>query len=221
MSDNYLQTTIATYDKTAEEYIVKIQRYAPEVERETFVSLVTPGGKILDAGCGSGRDANYFAAKGFSVTGFDLSEKLLKYARDHAVGKTSFLKMDLRKIEFEDESFDGIWASASLLHLRRDEIVPVLAKFHALLRPGGILMLLMKEGAGEKLVTSGTIQGDTRFFIYVSTDELRTLLGQSGFSVLDMYTWDQKDRMSERPHEIWISCFSRKYDTIRHEYGEV
>ncbi len=207
MSFDLTQATIATYNKTAKEYILKVQKYAPVPEREKFMSLVTPGGNILDAGCGSGRDANYFASKGFAVTGIDLSDTLLSYAKDTALPNARFLNMDLRAIKL-DESFDGIWASASLLHLKRGEVLPVLKKFHHMLTPGGVLFLLMKEGTGEKLVISGTIEGDTRFFTYYTSEELRALLEAAGFIVTDMYTWDQKDRHAERPPEVWISTFA-------------
>lgn len=206
---DYTQTTIATYDKTAPEYIAKVQAYAPEKEREIFASLVKPGGKILDAGCGSGRDANYFASLGFTVTGIDLSTGLLSYARLHADPKAKFLEMDLRNIQLTS-SFDGIWACASLLHLTRGEFAPVIRNFQHMLTPGGVLFLLMKEGTGERLVTSGTIEGDTRFFTYYMSEEISVQLESAGFTMIDQYTWDQKDRNSERPHEVWISSFAKK-----------
>lgn len=209
MTDDHIQTTVKTYDKTAEEFIVKVQKYAPEPEREKFILLVKPGGKILDAGCGSGRDANYFASKGFIVTGIDLSDTLLSYARETAHPNARFQKMDLRTIRL-DETFDGIWTCASLLHLKREEFLPVLRNFQHVLMPGGVLFLLMKEGTGEKLITSGTIEGDTRFFTYYTTEEIRALLETAGFTVTDINTWDQKDRHGERPHEVWISTFATR-----------
>lgn len=209
MANDHTQTTIATYDKTAKEYIVKVQKYAPEEEREMFASMVKPGGKILDAGCGSGRDANHFASQGFTVTGIDLSDNLLSYAKEHADPNATFFKMDLRAINLTI-SFDGIWACASLLHLKRDECVTVLRNFQHMLRPGGVLFLLMKEGTGEQLVTSGTIEGDTRFFTYYMSDEIRGLLEGVGLKMIDQYTWDQNDRDAERPHEVWISTFAKK-----------
>lgn len=207
MSGYHTKITIDTYNKTAKEYILKVQKYAPEPEREKFISLIKPGGKILDAGCGSGRDANYFAAKGFAVTGIDLSDNLLAYANELAQGNVIFHKMDLRAITL-DSSFDGIWACASLLHLAREEFLPVLQSFRQILIPGGILFLLLKEGAGDRLVTSGTIEGDTRYFTYYTREEIRTSLEEAGFKVLNQLVWDQKDRNTERPHEMWISTFA-------------
>lgn len=207
MSDDHSQITIDTYNKTADEYILKVQQYAPVPEREKFMSLVKPGGRILDAGCGSGRDANYFGSKGFVVTGIDLSDTLLSYANEHAEGNVTFHKMDLRAIKL-DSSFDGIWACASLLHLTRKEFLPVLRNFQHMLMSGGILFLLLKEGTGDQMVTSGTIEGDTRFFTYYTREEIRMALEEAGFKMLDQLVWDQKDRNSERPHEAWISTFA-------------
>lgn len=207
--DDVSKMTIATYDKTASEFIAKVQNYAPEPEREKFVSMVKPGGSILDAGCGSGRDANYFASKGFTVTGIDLSETLLVYARDHAEKNVTFYTMDLRNIDFPERAFDGIWACASVLHLTRDEVPTVFSKFRSLLKPEGILFLLMKEGIGERMVTGGTIEGDERFFSYYSGDELRSMLEDAGFTVTEQYAWDQHDRNPERPQEVWITTFAK------------
>lgn len=209
MSDDSTKTTIATYDKTAKEYILKVQKYAPMPERKKFMSLIKPGGKILDAGCGLGRDANYFASQGFAVTGIDLSNTLLDYAKKTADTHATFYCMDLRNIRL-NVSFDGIWACASLLHLTREAFVPALARFYELLTPGGIVFLLMKEGQGEKLVTSGTIDGDTRFFTYYTSDEIRESLESLGFEVTNQYVWDQKERNKERPSEVWISTFGKK-----------
>jgi len=209
MSGDHSKITIDTYNKTAKEYILKVQKYAPEPEREKFISLVMPGGKVLDAGCGSGRDANYFGSKGFIVTGIDLSDTLLSYANEHAEGSVTFQKMDLRNIQLHS-SFDGIWACASLLHLTRKEFLPVLRNFQHMLAPRGVLFLLLKEGTGDQMVTSGTIEGDTRFFTYYTRDEIRTSLEEAGLKVLDQVVWDQKDRHEERPHEAWISTFATK-----------
>ncbi len=210
MPDDHVKKTIAAYDEIAEEYIAKIQKYAPKMERERFASMVKPGGKILDAGCGSGRDSWYLSERGFTVVGIDLSDRLLDYADRYTTASCSFQKMDLRKISFTDGSFDGIWACASLLHLTREEIVPVIKRLYEVLVSGGVLFLLMKEGKGEKYLTNEKFRGDTRFFTWYTQDEIRSLLGTVEFSVLDMFTWDQKNRNAERPHEIWISTFAKK-----------
>ncbi|MCX6793817.1 MAG: class I SAM-dependent methyltransferase, partial [Candidatus Gottesmanbacteria bacterium] len=111
---------------------------------------------------------------------------------------------------FSDESFNGIWACASLLHLERTETPAVLASFYRILKPGGILFVLVKEGVGKKLVRGGMLGSKRRFFTFFPLQTVRTLVTESGFLVEDIYTWNQKDRWSERPSQVWISCFAKK-----------
>ena len=201
MSDDYVAKTIATYDALAEKYAQKFAKYPPVTEWNIFLSKLPEHAKILEAGCGSGRDSAYFSSKGHDVIGIDLSSKLLAIAK-RAVPKAMFKLMDLRKIQFPGETFDGIWACASLLHLKRDEISPVIHKFYSLLKPNGILFILMREGVGER--------EDVRLYTYVSQKELIAYLKEAGFSIEKMYTWDQKDLWPERSKKNWIASFSRK-----------
>lgn len=209
MINAVLNKTISTYNNTAKEYFEKSQKYAPVPEREKFMSLVQKGGNILDAGCGPGRDSNYFAQHGFTVTGIDLSDGLLSIAKEHAVPGTSFTVMDLRKMTITRKSFHGIWACASLLHLTHAEVPTVLSEFHTLLHTGGTLFVMVKEGSGERMVRGGTVGNDERFFAYYTLGELSELVTHAGFLVTEAYTWNQRDRNSERPSEIWIALFAR------------
>jgi len=209
MAGDYVKKTIDTYNLAASHYADKVRRYAPLKELEKFTNLVRAGGKILDAGCGPGRDCAYFVSKGFKVVGVDLSEKLLAIAEKEAPS-VRFYPQDLRNLNFPERSFDGIWACASLLHLKKTEVPTVLSKFFTLLRPGGVLFILLKEGEGEGVNNGATLQGFPRFFSFFRETELSSLLQNAGFEVEEMTTWDQKDRWSERTSEVWISSFSKK-----------
>lgn len=125
MSDDHVKKTIAVYNAKAKEYASKLDDYAPRPEQDKFISLIPKTGVVLDAGCGPGRDSEYFFQRGLSVTGVDLSKKLLEIAKNR-VPQVKFLKQDLRKLKFPSNHFDGIWACASLLHLKREEIPTVL-----------------------------------------------------------------------------------------------
>jgi len=206
--DDYLKQTILTYNDQADQYAKKTTKYTPAPERDTFISLLPPKAKILEAGCGSRRDSAFFVSHGFSVVGFDLSNKLIEIAKKQ-VPQAAFHVMDLRNISVQ-EKFDGIWACASLLHLKRDEFPAVLKRFHKLLTSGGILFLLMKEGKGEKIVNSASMANKPRFFTYVTKEEINMLLTDAGFTVDRIVPWDQQDRQTERPSEMWLSCFARK-----------
>lgn len=121
MKDDHVSKTIAVYDAMAQKYAKKLDDFAPLPERERFISLLPSHGRILDIGCGPGGDADYFTTKGFRVTGIDFSEKLLEIAKKR-VPQVTFYKQDFRRLGFSQVSFDGIWACASLLHLKRHEM---------------------------------------------------------------------------------------------------
>jgi SAM-dependent methyltransferase len=98
---------------------------------------------ILDAGCGPGRDLARFTAHGHNARGVDLNPVFVAMANAHA----PTTQCDLREVgsHFPAGTFDGIWACASLVHLREQETVDVLGQFAALLRPGGKLYTCLKS----------------------------------------------------------------------------
>lgn len=113
-----------------------------------FLSRLPPRAHILDAGCGSGRDAKAFAEAGFQVTAFDASAELARLASTHCG-----FEVAVRRFEDVDEvqAFDGIWCCASLLHVALDAMPATLDRLWRALRPGGTLYLSFKHGAGERL----------------------------------------------------------------------
>jgi SAM-dependent methyltransferase len=99
-------------------------------------SLPLPS-RILDAGCGPGRDLARFTAHGHIARGIDLNPVFVAMANVHA----PTMQVDLRDLSstFAPATFDGIWASASLVHLGEAEAVGVLGAFARIVRPGGKL----------------------------------------------------------------------------------
>jgi SAM-dependent methyltransferase len=92
-----------------------------------FLPLLPKRANIIDAGCGSGRDSKHFLALGHKVIAFDTSSKLVKLA-------TKFTQFDIQCSSFlefntKDNSQDGIWACASLLHVPRNELGKNFAHF--------------------------------------------------------------------------------------------
>ncbi|MDY6769387.1 MAG: class I SAM-dependent methyltransferase [Candidatus Nanohaloarchaea archaeon] len=146
--------------------------------RDYFLTQV-PGDHILDAGCGHGRDVEYFVEQGFDAVGVDLADGMVEYAAANKRGE--FHRMDLRDIAFDDATFDGIWASASLFFLPPDDIPAALPELHRVLGLSGVLQANFKEG-------SGTYEkerwGDTVVEHHFSDAEIREMLDAAGFTVL-------------------------------------
>ena len=201
MMKDVIKETVETYEKIAVEYS----------QRNLDVKLVEhllayfienlKGKKILDVGCGHGRDAKYLSERGFEVVGIDLSRSLLKIARRMAP-KAKFLLMDMRDLKFGDEEFDGIWSCASFLHIPKREALKTLKEFRRVLKPGGLLYLGVKKGEGERMVEKEHYKGGKKFFAFYTEKELKDMLKKVGFKVEEV--------VIEKKRDTWINVFARK-----------
>ena len=142
---------ISTYDKNARRYCDATFNLVMQYPLSQFSGYLK-GKKILDAGCGCGRDVAYFKEEGYDVVGIDASKGMLKEARRRV--KATFKAMDFTALKFRADSFNGVWACASLVHTPLKEIPVVLKQFHKVLKKNGILYISMKEGEGPADITS-------------------------------------------------------------------
>jgi SAM-dependent methyltransferase len=140
------------------------QRFADDYNRRTFEvdpaaflqplrELLPAGSRILDVGCGSGRDLTWLARRGFTMTGFERSEALAALAE--AQSGCPVIRGDFRAFDFSKLSFDGLLLVAALVHVPHGELPGVLAGILKALRPGGILMLSLKKGRGTEADATG------------------------------------------------------------------
>jgi SAM-dependent methyltransferase len=200
--------TIRTYDRIAPAYAERNFNLAFDVEREEFARAIIGNApaerfRILDAGCGPGRDSKWFHERGFQVIGVDLSQGMLAEAR-RRVPAVDFRQADLRGLDFPDGYFDGIWCCASLLHLPRADVPAVLASFNRLLGHG-FLRLSVKAGQGEEVVDGAYGPDTPREITYFSRCELELLLERSGFDV-HRVTEDEPTPMSPHP---WLAVVAQ------------
>lgn len=164
--------TMAVYAAEAGRYADLTGERSPELD--VFLGLVTPGGRILDLGCGPGHDAAVMAGRGFLVDAVDASAEMVAEARARH-------GLEARVAGFDDidaeAAYDGVWASFSLLHAPKADMPGHLHRLHRALRPGGRIMVGLKTGAGEKRDRLG------RFYGYYTRDELVGLMQEAGFTV--------------------------------------
>lgn len=111
--------TTETYDKIASRYSAShfVHFWIDEFE---FYKSIINGKKIIDLGCGTGRDATVFIKDGFNYTGIDASGGMLKVASER-VPEGKFIQMDFNRTNFPDNTFDGFWAAASFLHIPKKD----------------------------------------------------------------------------------------------------
>lgn len=180
------EMTIACYDATVDEYISYNDSRHPMKAADLFLPHLHKNAYILDLGCGPGRDTKIFTNKGFQVTGIDLSRNMIKAAKEKCVNAT-FHVMNMEKLEFTDETFDGIWANSSLLHISKKNIPKVLGEVYRILKVGGIFYLSLKQGDGERIVSDQRYTETEKFFSYFRAEEMETLLKEAGLVITESY----------------------------------
>jgi ubiquinone/menaquinone biosynthesis C-methylase UbiE len=174
----------AAYDQIAAQYAEKNAAMPQALSAAgcRLLQLLGPGPRILDAGCGAGRDMAWLERHGATVVGVDVSRRMLALARSVTHGP--LLQMDMCSLGLRAGSFAGVWCCASLLHLPKREAPLALAELRRALLPQGVVFLSMQEGTGEGW-EQGPYPQVQRFFARYSHEELATLLIQSGFRVIE------------------------------------
>jgi SAM-dependent methyltransferase len=164
------------------------------------MGLLPKNGRILDLGCGPGRDAKVFADQRFHVIGIDFSPTMIAAARACAP-QVTFHVMDIESLDFPPNSFDGVWANCSLLHVPKRSIPAVLQNIAAILKSKGIFYLALKLGdAGEVLEKDTRYNGAEKFWSYFEQEELAGLLADAGFIVLEQEIIQPSKSYDTHPH---------------------
>ncbi len=208
MSDKFA-STIQTYNQFAPQFVQHFEKKLDTTELEKFLATIPTSGYILDAGCGSARDAAFFISKGYKALGIDLSEGLLAEANSlHPEVPTQ--QMSLIKLTLPDEEFDGVWCKAALLHLDRNDIPQVLKSFYRVLKPKGKLFIQTKAGEGEGTQPVPFDRTMTRMFTFFTLSEMAEQMSKAGFKLLDSYEFNSQDRGLGSRDQQWIVLFAEK-----------
>ena len=183
-----------TYDEGSEDYdgYFKTPHQFIEQERQQFIDLLPVGSQILDCGCGPGIDSERFAQSGYEVTAIDLSERFIEFTKKR-VPKADVKKMDMRYLEFPEASFDGLWSSFSLLHIRASDIEKTLSGFKSVLKDGGLFFAALHRGPNTqwvKTLISG-MERDTFVQEWIQAD-IEAVVRASGFEIVVSRAFERK-----------------------------
>lgn len=197
--------TIETYDYIATKYSGDNYDHFWVNEFTHFRSKV-PGKKILDIGCGAGRDAEEFIKNGFNYVGIDASKGMLEVAQER-VESATFLKMNFLNLEFEPQAFDGFWAAASLLHIPKKDLSTALSEIKRVIRPRayGFISMRNQGDRNEGVVRQEKYENRGRYFAFYLQDEFAKNLEKAGFSIDTTWTKEEKDGTS------WFCFFIRNH----------
>lgn len=197
------------YESSAASYAENVENLCSYKEENRFLSLIPLNGKIIDIGCGSGRDARVFSEQGYQVTGIDFSSKMVEVAKQKAP-QADFHVMDMRSLSF-DAIFDGAWANASLLHLSKEELLSVLEKIFQSLKPNGSFFIRLKKGVFEKVEPDSRYNNLEKFYSYYEEEEVRELLLAAQFEILDLSVSRKTSSYETHPY---IQAFCKKTGLI-------
>ena len=189
-----MSNTADYYNVNAETFFSETVNVDMAEVHARFLTRVSAGGLILDAGCGSGRDSREFIAHGYRVRAFDASPELAKLA-SNLVGQS----VEIRTFDDVDETacYDGIWACASLLHLREPEVPDALARLWSALKPEGVFYVSFKLGDGERAYNG-------RHFTDATESRLRIWLAPLS-DVESVECWVTKDQRPDR-QDSWLNA---------------
>ncbi len=173
--------TEAYYRENAVAYAETTAGLLPEVALRHFTVALPPPARLLDAGCGCGRDTHWFRQRGYDVDAFDACPELAAEAmlRFDVPARVASM-LDLEGVGF----VDGVWASASLVHMPPSTAAEALRRLARALTPGGVLYASVKEGSGPGIDTMG------RSFHYWPAHEFvaAVLAAAPGLTLLETWT---------------------------------
>lgn len=192
-------TTIGYYNRNADRYFNNTVAVDMSECCDRFLKNIVSGGRIIDIGAGSGRDIRYFKDRGYTVDGIDASEEMCLLASDY-----TGIEVRCEKIQdwHPQKKYDGIWANASLLHLKFTEIEDFICRVSEYLNADGVLYISMKKG-----IQTGQ-DNEGRFFTDFSEDKVQRLIAKStAFEIAE--TWETDDGMS-RGEFRWVNLILKK-----------
>lgn len=147
--------------------------------RAKLTRRLSPGARLVEAGCGSGRDTKAFALEGFDVQAFDASPELVALAREHtglSVACSTFEQWEA------PPEFDAVWACSSLVHLDAPRLEDALSRLVRSLKPNGWLYTNFKTGSSPEATEDG------RRFHRATESEVRALLARQGLCLHELWT---------------------------------
>lgn len=208
MTKRASKSTLNYYDENAVEFACQTVSIDMHGLYELFISQLPQRDtqSVLDVGCGSGRDANYFAKQGYEVTAIDASAELIQWAhKAHMSSRISWVHLNLSSIEKQawENKFTGIWACASLLHVPFLGLPFVIKSLLKTLTDKGVMYLSFKYGEGERV-------DEERFFCDMNESRWTTIVAKIP-QVIEYKIWLSADKRSSIENN-WFNITIKKID---------
>lgn len=192
-----MNSTIDYYNRNAESYFDRTADVDFSGTYERFLKYIPIGGRIMDLGCGSGRDVKWFCEHGYDACGLDASEELVAQAREHYR-----VHVEIGAIEswHAEVPYDGIWCCAALMHLEVSECRQFFHNLEHNLKPGGAIYISVKTG-----VQTG-LDEESRYFRDFQEDDIHELVNLcKGLEIKEL--WYTEDTLA-RDDFKWLNVIA-------------
>lgn len=155
---------------------------------------------ILDAGCGPGRDIDTFLNLNFKTYGVDLTRKFVSMAQNRN-SKAIIEHGDIKNLNYRRSFFDAVWCCAVLSHIKKEDIPNVFLEFNRIIKTGGYLSILVREGSEYQFIEDD-FKGVKRLFTNFNLNEITSLIEKAGFFVVEHNKFNERDRFGSKCRDL-------------------
>lgn len=196
--------TIDAYERSAADCLARWskRRHRRPPLLAKWLTHLPVDARLLDLGCGGGQDAGDLRQRGYRVVGLDRTGALLSAGRSR-YRALPLIRADFRQLPFQEMSFDGLWAAASLMHLPKPVTRRILAELCNIVRPGGLLAATVTYGVKSRVVTDGWVPG--RYFARWKKDELARAVCRAGWEILELRVVTNRERKGR-----WLNVLAKR-----------
>lgn len=192
-----MNNTIDYYNRNADSYYRATVGADLDATRKRFASYLPAEARVIDMGCGSGRDVLAFRNMGFNAVGLDASEELVELATERL--KIPAIAADM-STWIADEPYDGIWCCASLMHLSDNAIKLFFSNLKVNLASGGVVFMSVKSGVDTGMDCQG------RYFRNFTEDDMREMIRAYEYLNLEEL-WYTEDTLARKDFR-WLNVIA-------------
>jgi SAM-dependent methyltransferase len=199
------KTTIDYYNENAALLSIRYNSANVENIHKILTTTFPQKSKLLELGCGSGRDINFMTNKGYDVIGIDGSFKMIQEAKkNHQIIKNKIFCRKVQDLDFKKNSFDGIYSIATLMHLSTNEILITIDKIYDLLKTNGKVVISVSTKRDD--INKNGFDAHNRYFNNLEIIKWEKMF-EGKFTIIDKFiSFDGLNRSGIE----WFSCILKK-----------
>lgn len=184
------------YNKAAADYLQHRDQFKNTKYLNQLASILQPGSKILDIGCGAGKPIDeYLVKKGFAVTGIDISERQIELAKKH-VPQASFEVKNMSQLRSGEYHVDAVVSFYAIFHVPRETHATLFETIGSFLSKGGLLLVTM--GSSEWEGSEENFHGVKMYWSHYGSEKNKKIVQHAGFEIL----FDVLDTSGGEKHQI-------------------